>query len=135
MKKTIKVAAAVIQNDKNMILCALRSPTMSLANLWEFPGGKLEEGENAQEALVREIHEELGCKIEVSEIIADIHHEYEKIIINLISIQAKIIEGEPFAKEHSELRWVPVSELESLEWAPADIPTVNLLKNETKGTC
>ncbi|AEP93001.1 MULTISPECIES: 8-oxo-dGTP diphosphatase MutT [Bacillus] len=135
MKKTIKVAAAVIQNDKNMILCALRSPTMSLANLWEFPGGKLEEGENAQEALVREIHEELGCKIEVGEIIADIHHEYEKIIINLISIQAKIIEGEPFAKEHSELRWVPVSELESLEWAPADIPTVNLLKNETKGTC
>lgn len=129
MKKTIKVAAAVIQNDKNMILCALRSPTMSLANLWEFPGGKLEEGENAQEALVREIHEELGCKIEAGKIIADIHHEYEKIIVNLISIQAKIVEGEPVAKEHSELRWVPVSELESLEWAPADIPTVNVLVN------
>lgn len=129
MKKTIKVAAAVIQNDKNMILCALRSPTMSLANLWEFPGGKLEEGENAREALVREIHEELGCKIEAGKIIADIHHEYEKIIVNLISIQAKIVEGEPVANEHSELRWVPVSELESLEWAPADIPTVNVLVN------
>ncbi|MDR4433589.1 (deoxy)nucleoside triphosphate pyrophosphohydrolase [Bacillus tequilensis] len=129
MKKTIKVAAAVIQNDRDMILCALRSPTMSLANLWEFPGGKLEEGENAREALVREIHEELGCKIEAGEIIDNIHHEYEKIIVNLISIQAKIVEGEPDAKEHAELRWVPVSELDSLEWAPADIPTVNALMN------
>ncbi|MEC1528799.1 (deoxy)nucleoside triphosphate pyrophosphohydrolase [Bacillus spizizenii] len=129
MKKTIKVAAAVIQNDKDMILCALRSPTMSLANLWEFPGGKLEEGENAREALVREIHEELGCKIEAGEIITDIYHEYEKVIVNLISIQAKIVEGEPVAKEHAELRWVPVSELESLEWAPADLPTVNALVN------
>ncbi|WP_440657248.1 (deoxy)nucleoside triphosphate pyrophosphohydrolase [Bacillus subtilis] len=109
MKKTIKVAAAVIKNDKDMILCALRSPIMSLANLWEFPGGKLEEGENAREALVREIHEELGCKIEAGEIIADIHHEYEKVIVNLISIQAKIVEDEPVAKEHAELRWVPVS--------------------------
>ncbi|ADP34457.1 8-oxo-dGTP diphosphatase MutT [Bacillus atrophaeus] len=129
MKKTIKVAAAVIQNDNNMILCALRSPIMSLANLWEFPGGKLEEGENAQEALVREIEEELGCKIEAGEVIADIHHEYEKVIVNLISIRAKIVDGEPVAKEHAELRWVPVSELESLEWAPADIPTLTALVN------
>ncbi|KAA6449963.1 (deoxy)nucleoside triphosphate pyrophosphohydrolase [Bacillus atrophaeus] len=129
MKKTIKVAAAVIQNDNNMILCALRSPIMSLSNLWEFPGGKLEEGENAQEALVREIEEELGCKIEAGEVIADIHHEYEKVIVNLISIRAKIVDGEPVAKEHAELRWVPVSELESLEWAPADLPTLTALVN------
>ncbi|MCY8932045.1 (deoxy)nucleoside triphosphate pyrophosphohydrolase [Bacillus atrophaeus] len=129
MKKTIEVAAAVIQNDNNMILCALRSPIMSLANLWEFPGGKLEEGENAQEALVREIEEELGCKIEAGEVIADIHHEYEKVIVNLISIRAKIVDGEPVAKEHAELRWVPVSELESLEWAPADLPTLTALVN------
>lgn len=129
LKKTIKVAAAVIQNDNNMILCALRSPIMSLSNLWEFPGGKLEEGENAQEALVREIEEELGCKIEAGEVIADIHHEYEKVIVNLISIRAKIVDGEPVAKEHAELRWVPVSELESLEWAPADLPTLTALVN------
>lgn len=129
LKKTIKVAAAVIQNDNNMILCALRSPIMSLSNLWEFPGGKLEEGENAQEALVREIEEELGCKIEAGEVIADIHHEYEKVIVNLISIRAKIVDGEPVAKEHAELRWVPVSELESLEWAPADLPTLTALIN------
>ncbi|AKL86949.1 (deoxy)nucleoside triphosphate pyrophosphohydrolase [Bacillus atrophaeus] len=129
MKKTIKVAAAVIQNDNNMILCALRSPIMSLSNLWEFPGGKLEEGENAQEALVREIEEELGCKIEAGEVIADIHHEYENVIVNLISIRAKIVDGEPVAKEHAELRWVPVSELESLEWAPADLPTLTALVN------
>ncbi len=98
MKKTIKVAAAVIQNENNEILCALRSPTMSLPNLWEFPGGKLEEGENAREALVREIEEELDCKIVTGDVIADIHHEYEKVIVNLISIKAKIVSGKPVAK-------------------------------------
>lgn len=97
-EKTIKVAAAVIQNENNEILCALRSPTMSLPNLWEFPGGKLEEGENAREALVREIEEELDCKIVASDVIADIHHEYEKVIVNLISIKAKIVSGKPVAK-------------------------------------
>ncbi|QQD81932.1 (deoxy)nucleoside triphosphate pyrophosphohydrolase [Bacillus siamensis] len=127
MKKTIKVAAAVIQNENNEILCALRSPKMSLPNLWEFPGGKLEEGENAQEALVREIEEELDCKIVASDVIADIHHEYEKVIVNLISIKAKIVSGKPVAKEHAEFRWVPIHELESLEWAPADLPTVSAL--------
>ncbi|POI14769.1 (deoxy)nucleoside triphosphate pyrophosphohydrolase [Bacillus velezensis] len=127
MKKTIKVAAAVIQNENNEILCALRSPTMSLPNLWEFPGGKLEEGENAREALVREIEEELDCKIVSGDVIADIHHEYEKVIVNLISIKAKIVSGKPVAKEHAEFRWVPIRELESLEWAPADLPTVSAL--------
>ncbi|KAA6447297.1 8-oxo-dGTP diphosphatase MutT [Bacillus swezeyi] len=129
MKKTIKVAAAVIHNDNNQILCALRSSIMSLPNLWEFPGGKLEEGENAREALIREIEEELGCTIEVGDLIADIHHEYEKVIVNLITLHANIVKGKPEAKEHAELRWVPVRELESLEWAPADLPTVSALVN------
>ena len=59
--------------------------------------------------------------------IADIHHEYEKVIVNLISIKSKIVSGEPVAKEHAEFRWVPIRELESLEWAPADLPTVSAL--------
>ena len=61
MKKKIKVVAAVIRNDKNQILCALRSEKMSLPNFWEFPGGKIEAGEEPKETLVREIKEELNC--------------------------------------------------------------------------
>lgn len=67
MKKTVRVVGAVIMNEKDEVLCALRSPDMLLPNLWEFPGGKIEEGEAPEETLVREIKEELGCTIQVQE--------------------------------------------------------------------
>jgi len=127
MKKTVRVVGAVIFNDHEEILCALRSPEMSLPNLWEFPGGKIEEGENPEEALVREIKEELGCTINVFEKIEEVHHEYPNIIVNLLTYKAKIIAGEPKAKEHAELKWVPIQELQTLEWAPADVPTIDAL--------
>jgi 8-oxo-dGTP diphosphatase len=132
VKKTVRVVGAVIYNEQNEILCALRSPEMSLPNLWEFPGGKIEDGENPEEALVREIREELGCTIEVYEKIEEVHHEYPNVIVNLLTYKAKIVEGEPKAKEHAELKWMPLQELHSLEWAPADIPTVDAL---LKGDC
>ena len=62
MEKRVKVVAAIIENEQNEILCALRSPVMSLPNKWEFPGGKVEKGEDIYSALEREISEELGCK-------------------------------------------------------------------------
>lgn len=127
MKKTVKVVGAVINTKEDNILCALRSPVMTLPNLWEFPGGKIEEGETVEETLVREIQEELGCLIKVYEKIEEVQHEYEKVIVNLLTYRAEIIEGEPMAKEHAELKWVPLKELYSLEWAPADIPTVDAL--------
>jgi 8-oxo-dGTP diphosphatase len=132
VKKTVRVVGAVIYNEQNEILCALRSPEMSLPNLWEFPGGKIEEGENPEETLVREIQEELGCTIEVYEKIEEVHHEYPNLVVNLLTYKAKIVEGEPKAKEHAELKWMPLQELHSLEWAPADIPTVEAL---LKGVC
>ena len=63
MKKLLKVVAAIIENDENEILCALRSPRMSNPDMWEFPGGKVESGEEINTALKREIEEELNCKI------------------------------------------------------------------------
>jgi 8-oxo-dGTP diphosphatase len=124
VKKMVRVVGAVIYNERNEILCALRSKKMSMPNLWEFPGGKIEKGEHPEEALVREIHEELGCRIEVHEKIAEVHYEYPNVIVNLLTYKAKIIEGQPKAKEHSELKWVSLQDLSTLEWAPADIPTV-----------
>jgi 8-oxo-dGTP diphosphatase len=130
MKKTIKVVAAIIENSQNEILCALRSPQMSLPNLWEFPGGKVEPDEDIFSALKREIEEELHCQIQSKDILNDIVHEYETFIINLIAIKCKIISGTPTPTEHSKLIWLKRENLASLVWAPADIPAVELLIQE-----
>ncbi|MGM0904870.1 (deoxy)nucleoside triphosphate pyrophosphohydrolase [Mesobacillus maritimus] len=131
MKKQIKVVAAIIENDQNEILCALRSPKMSMGNQWEFPGGKVEENEEPYSALVREISEELGCRLETSrEIFNENTHEYDSFVINLLSIKAKIVLGTPIAKEHSKLIWLKRENLESLKWAPADLPAVIQLMDE-----
>jgi len=127
VKKCIRVVGAVIYNERSEILCALRSPEMSMSNLWEFPGGKMEEHEKPEDALVREIQEELGCMIAVDGKIKEVHHEYPDIIVNLLTYKARIVEGEPNAKEHAQLKWVPLQNLDSLNWAPADIPTVEEL--------
>lgn len=105
MKKTVSVVGAVIFNEKNEILCALRSATMSLPNYWEFPGGKIDEGETSQEALVREIKEELGCLITVGEKVEEIEHEYENIIVHLATYKAHVKSGIPKTLEHADLKW------------------------------
>jgi 8-oxo-dGTP diphosphatase len=130
LKKVVKVVAAIIENESNEILCALRSPDMAIPNMWEFPGGKIEKGEDMETALKREIHEELGCSIETYGLFNDHIHEYETFIINLISIKGKIISGSPKASEHSKLIWLKRENLSSLKWAPADIPAVDQLMNE-----
>jgi 8-oxo-dGTP diphosphatase len=130
LKKTIKVVAAIIENDQNEILCALRSPKMVIPNMWEFPGGKVEPNEDLCTALKREIKEELHCEIETGELHNDIVHEYETFIINLIAIKCKIIGGTPTPTEHSKLIWLKRENLASLVWAPADIPAVDQLIKE-----
>ncbi|WP_088362015.1 (deoxy)nucleoside triphosphate pyrophosphohydrolase [Bacillus cereus] len=127
MKRRISVVGAVIFNENNEVLCALRSPTMTLPNYWEFPGGKINNGEEPQVALVREIKEELGCSITVDEKVEEIEYEYETIIVHLTTYKAQILEGIPKALEHTELKWVRVKDLNNLNWAPADIPTVESL--------
>ncbi|HHU20717.1 MAG TPA: (deoxy)nucleoside triphosphate pyrophosphohydrolase [Bacilli bacterium] len=131
MKKTVKVVAAIIENDQGEILCALRSTSMSIPNLWEFPGGKVEQNEALHTALIREINEEMKCTIETDqEIFFDHTHEYDSFIINLIAIKAKIINGTPIRAEHDKIIWLKRKNLSSLQWAPADIPIVEALINE-----
>ncbi|MEG0297699.1 MAG: (deoxy)nucleoside triphosphate pyrophosphohydrolase [Clostridium sp.] len=129
MKKTIKVVGALIENENKEILCALRSKDMSMPSLWEFPGGKIEQGETMGDAIVREIKEELGCDIEFISLFNDNTHEYENVIVNLITLKCKLVNGTPKACEHAKLLWLPTCYLETLTWAPADIPAVTQLVN------
>ncbi|MGL5820741.1 MAG: (deoxy)nucleoside triphosphate pyrophosphohydrolase [Sarcina sp.] len=128
MKKKIKVVSAIIENNNNEILCALRSNQMSIGGYWEFPGGKVEEGESLSEAIIREINEELKCEISCTgEIFNDNTHEYEEFIVNLIALKCKLISGTPTASEHAKLIWLDKDHLDSLKWAPADIPALEEL--------
>lgn len=126
----MKVVAAIIENAQSEILCALRSPDMALPNLWEFPGGKVEANEDIFSALQREILEELSCTIETDRLFHEHTHEYETFIIELICITCRIVEGEPIPKEHSKLIWLKRENLDSLKWAPADLPAVGTLINQ-----
>jgi 8-oxo-dGTP diphosphatase len=126
MKKNIHVVGAIIiENDK--ILCAQRGPDKSLALKWEFPGGKIEEGESPQEALRREINEEMNCKIEIGEQVEHTVYEYDFGIVHLTTFSCKLIGGQPTLTEHVSIKWLPVNELLLLDWAPADIPAVEKL--------
>lgn len=128
MKKIIDVVGAIIENEENEVLCALRSKQMTLPNMWEFPGGKIEENETIQDTIQREIQEELDCLIKADKIIFNTtKYEYHKFIVNLTTIRCKIIKGKPKAQEHSKLIWLNKENLLSLSWAPADIPAVNKL--------
>ncbi len=128
--KEVNVVGAVIVNEQHEILCALRSENMTLPLYWEFPGGKIEKNERAEDALVREIKEELDCEIQVLKKVTTTRHEYEKVIVHLTTYLSKIMNGTPIAKEHKMLKWVSQKDLTELDWAPADIPAVQLLTNK-----
>ncbi|MCT2183849.1 (deoxy)nucleoside triphosphate pyrophosphohydrolase [Brevibacterium casei] len=129
MKKEINVVGAVVVNN-GKVLSARRSPSMSLAGLWEFPGGKIEPGETPQDALTREMREELLCSVEVGEQVESTRHEYEFGFVTLTTFYSTIDEGEPRLTEHSEIRWIPAAELDSVEWAPADVPAVEKIMRD-----
>ncbi|GAB3049271.1 (deoxy)nucleoside triphosphate pyrophosphohydrolase [Virgibacillus ainsalahensis] len=129
MKKNIHVVGAVIL-DNNRILCAQRGSTKTLAYKWEFPGGKIEEEESPQQALKREINEEMHCEIEIGEQVAHTVYEYDFGIVHLTTYYCKLLEGEPVLTEHKEIKWLSPNELVTLDWAPADIPAIEKLSNE-----
>ena len=123
--RIIPVVCAILEQD-DLVLCALRSEQMSLPGKWEFPGGKLELNELPEEALIREINEELNIEIKIIEAMPIAEHAYvpEKII-QLIPYRCVIVSNKtPSATEHSALRWVKRVELLQLDWAAADIPIV-----------
>ncbi|GAB6928883.1 (deoxy)nucleoside triphosphate pyrophosphohydrolase [Paenibacillus sp. JCM 10914] len=129
MKKNIHVVGAVIiENGK--ILCAQRGATKTLAYTWEFPGGKIEEGETPQTALKREIDEEMNCVIEIGDAIETTIHEYDFGIVHLSTFYCHLLSGKPELTEHVAISWLSPDELTSLDWAPADIPAVHKIQQD-----
>ena len=129
---TIEVVCALILRN-GCVLCAQRRERMALPLKWEFPGGKLEPNELPEAALQREILEELGVDIEIESALQVSEYSYDGVrTIRLIPFLASIIDdNEPKAHEHSEIRWVPNSELMQLDWAAADVPIVQQFVRET----
>jgi 8-oxo-dGTP diphosphatase len=130
MKKTYEVAAAVIIQDEK-IFCVKRGPGRALENKWEFPGGKIEPGETAEQALIREIREELNTEISVHEKLLSVGEDYGSYIVHLHCYFCTKIEGNLTLSEHTDSAWLKISELGDLDWAPADkIVTEFLMKKE-----
>lgn len=124
--KVINVVGAVIVEDER-VLCTQRGPEGSLSLMWEFPGGKIESGETPRAALQREIAEELECLIDVGEKITTTNHAYDFATINLTTFYCTLIDGSPRLTEHAAMKWLERSALGSLDWAPADIPAVEIV--------
>ncbi|KAF1300853.1 (deoxy)nucleoside triphosphate pyrophosphohydrolase [Enterococcus sp. JM9B] len=133
MIKQINVVGAILIDD-NKILCAKRGPGRALANLWEFPGGKIEKNETAREALKRELIEELKIIVSVEkEAFKSTSYEYDFGQVNLTTFICHLEKGNPVLTEHVAVEWLSVEQLNSLDWAPADIPTVQKLQKDSKG--
>src|SRR5690606_30481564 len=123
----IVVACAIIQ-DRDKVLICQRSCSMTLPLKWEFPGGKVEPGEDEQLSIVREIREELQLDISVVRQLTAVEYDYPSFRIRLIPFLARVIGGSLRLQEHAESKWVETDDLDQYDWAPADLPIVAQLK-------
>jgi 8-oxo-dGTP diphosphatase len=114
---------AIIERNGGF-LAAKRAAHQTNGLLWEFPGGKVMEGETAECALVRELREELGIEVRIVKRLPTSFHEYPWISIDLVPFICSLTSGEPQPHEHAELRWIDKKESSALEWAPADVPVL-----------
>lgn len=129
--KTIDVVCAIIINDKDEVFCCRRGPGRSLEGKWEFPGGKIEEGELGHEALKREINEELNSVIKVGLYRGTFEHVYPEMGGKMISMKAydcELVSGNHELSEHTDSKWLKLHELDTVEWAEADRPIVEVIK-------
>ena len=129
--KTVRVVAAAIkaENGKGQpIIFATQRGYGDLKGGWEFPGGKIEEGETPQEALKREIMEELDTEISVGDLIDTIEYDYPTFHLSMDCFLCQIVKGDLVLKEHEAAKWLSKDELDSVEWLPADVTLISGIK-------
>ncbi|MDD5936583.1 MAG: (deoxy)nucleoside triphosphate pyrophosphohydrolase [Clostridiales bacterium] len=129
--KTIEVVAAIIMSDKENTdkVFATQRGYGEFKGGWEFPGGKMEEGETREEALVREIREELATEITVDEFFKTIEYDYDTFHLIMHCFISHVVEGDLLLLEHESAVWLTVDELQNVEWLPADILLLDDLKH------
>ncbi|MEE3362069.1 MAG: 8-oxo-dGTP diphosphatase MutT [Anaerovoracaceae bacterium] len=124
--KTIHVSAAIfIRNNR---VFATQRGYGEFKDYWEFPGGKIENGEIARQALIREIKEELGAEVRVGDLFASVEYDYPEFHLSMDCFLCEVASGEIELLEHEAARWLAADELDSVGWLPADLEVVEELK-------
>ena len=125
--KVIKVVAAIIIDDGKVF--ATQRGYGEFKGGWEFPGGKIDAGETPEEALVREIKEELDTEVEVNELLDTVEYDYPNFHLSMDCFICKIKSGDLVLKEHEAAAWLTKDELKSVEWLPADITLIDKIRS------
>lgn len=122
------VASVILREEK--VLCVQRDEHEKeyISSKWEFPGGKVEQGEDRIQALKREIREELQLEIQNIGFLTTVEHTYPDFHLVMHAYTCEIFSGEPVLTEHADMKWLPVDKLDQLDWAAADIPIVKFLQ-------
>ena len=131
--KIVRGVAAVIRDGDRIFATARGSGEYK--GWWEFPGGKIEAGETPEEALVREIHEELDTEIRVGELIDTIEYDYPTFHLSMDCFWAEVVAGRLVLKEAEDARWLTKEMLESVQWLPADRTIIDALKKNLIKDC
>ena len=127
--KQIEVVAAIIHDDKGRIFATQRGYG-DYKDGWEFPGGKMEAGETPEEALVREIREELSAEISVDEFLCTVEYDYPKFHLTMHCYLCSLIGEALHLNEHEAVKWLAKNELDSVKWLPADVEVVEVIKSK-----
>ena len=130
--KTVKVVAAIIKavnENGETIIFATQRGYGDFKGGWEFPGGKIESGETPQEALKREIIEELDTEVSVGELMDTVEYDYPQFHLSMDCFWAEVTKGNLVLKEHEAARWLTKDELNNVEWLPADITLIEKIRN------
>ena len=129
--KTVRVVAAVIKavnDNKDPVIFATQRGYGGFKGGWEFPGGKIETGETPEEALKREITEELDTVIEVGEKIDTVEYDYPDFHLSMDVFWCRVVEGDLVLKEHEAARWLSKTELWDVAWLPADVTLIKKIE-------
>ena len=126
MSNPIRVVGAVFHDGERILACR-KKPGKPLEGHWEFPGGKIEPGESPEQALAREIREELNLIAEVGQKVTTTTYEYEFATIELTTFYCTLVDGDLRLTDHDDTKWVTSTEAAHLTWAPADIPAVEAI--------